>query len=116
MNWRWFAKVLCVASTLCVGAHVRAELVWLQRDGAQLQAHIGELSAPASALPPLKDAQALMAGRADTSVTIAADHYSFVSGDGDARFTALQIGSNGVLTYFQARYGRQIYAWRWLGA
>jgi hypothetical protein len=36
----------------------------------------------------------------------AADHYSFAPGEGDARFTATHPGSDGVLTYYNARFGR----------
>lgn len=84
-----------------------ADILWLQRDGEQVQVRIGEqLSTPVATLPALRDAQPVLPGGRIASVTTAADQYSFAPGEGDARFTALRAGTDGVLTYYQARHGR----------
>lgn len=88
-----------------VAAH--ADILWLQRDGEQVQAYMGKLHAPLAALPTLRDAQPALPGGRTAPVAAAADHYSFASSVGDARFTALRVGGDDVLTYFQARHGRQ---------
>ncbi|ODU60175.1 MAG: hypothetical protein ABT02_07205 [Comamonadaceae bacterium SCN 68-20] len=100
------AKVLGMAALVLGALPAHADILWLQREGDQLQARIGELSVP-GALPALRDAQPVLPGGRVAPMATAADHYSFAPGEGDARFTALRVGGNGVLTYFQARHGRQ---------
>ncbi|THF62609.1 DUF4198 domain-containing protein [Pseudothauera rhizosphaerae] len=84
----------------------QADALWLQKDGERFKVLAGELRSP-TAMPTLRDAQPLLAGGKKAELDSAPDHYVFAAGEGDSRFTALRIGSDGVLTYFQARYGRQ---------
>ena len=58
-------------------------------------------------MPALRDAQSILAGVKNAPLDSAPNHYAFAAAEGDSRFTALRVGSDGVLTYFQARYGRQ---------
>ena len=85
----------------------RADYLWLQTSDGQAQVRAGELGQPAARLPPLVEPKASLAGDKHPEVRTAADRYSFASSGGDIRFSALRVGSDGVLTYFQARHGRQ---------
>lgn len=84
----------------------QADALWLQKDGERFKVLAGELHSP-TAMPALRDAQPLLAGGKKAVLDSAPDHYAFSAGAGDSRFTALRVGSDGVLTYFQARHGRQ---------
>lgn len=100
--FRWLTvSALGMAMTV---AH--ADILWLQREGAQAKAYVGELRAPLAALPALRDAQPVLPGGRIAPLTTAVDHYAFAPGEGDARFTATRIGADSVLTYYQARHGR----------
>lgn len=81
-----------------------ADTLWLQKDGERLKVLAGELHSP-TAMPTLRDARPLLAGGQQAALDAAPDHYAFAAGAGDSRFTALRVGSDGVLTYFQARFG-----------
>lgn len=98
-------SLIFAAFTLFAGT-CRADALWLQKDGERFKVLAGELRAP-TAMPTLRDAQPLLAGGKKAVLDSAPDHYAFAAGEGDSRFTALRVGSDGVLTYFQARYGRQ---------
>jgi len=100
-------KQLAAGALFGATSVAHADILWLQREGDLVKARIGELSAPTAALPVLRNCQPLLPGGRVAPVTTLADHYTFVSGDGDTRFTALRVGSDGVLTHFQARHGRQ---------
>lgn len=97
----WAAHFLLAAS-----AH--ADYLWLQREGQTFKVQAGELQSPAKALPALTDPGLVpLEGKPTPPYEQAADHYSFASGSGDARFKATRAGADGVLTYYQARFGRQ---------
>lgn len=95
-----------VLLTLCDIVGAQADLLWLQPDGAAMKVLAGELHAP-TALSALRDAKALLPGGKTAHTVTAPDQYRFTATKGDSRFTALRVGDDGVLTYFQARYGLQ---------
>lgn len=85
----------------------QADYVWLQREGAQAAARAGELHKPLASLPALQDARTLAPDGKAASVQPQRDRFDIAkAGEGDLRFTATHAGSNGVLTYYQARFGR----------
>lgn len=85
----------------------QADYLWLQREGGQVKVFAGEVRKPQAQLPALVDAKPLLPGGRTLPMDIAADHFSFaLAGAGDARFSATRAGSDGVLTYYQARFGR----------
>lgn len=98
---------MTAVATLATALPAQADYLWLQTTGGQARVRAGELGQPAASLPALVEPKATVAGDKHPEVTIAADHYSFVPGSGDVRFSALRVGGDGVLTYFQARHGRQ---------
>lgn len=97
--------LICAAFTLFAGA-CRADALWLEKDGERFKVLAGELRSQ-SAMPTLRDVQPLLAGGKKAALDSTAEPYAFAAGEGDSRFSALRVGSDGVLTYFQARYGRQ---------
>jgi hypothetical protein len=103
-----FPLLLCVALFLASPAH--ADYLWIEQDGVTAKVRAGELSQPLTALPALSDAKVVAAaGKADKTLphSTAGDHYAFpLAENADARFTAIRAGKDGVLTYFEARFGR----------
>ncbi|MFT4195452.1 hypothetical protein [Ottowia sp.] len=100
---RWLA-----AAGLLAASFAHADYLWLQRDGAQMQVRAGELLKPVQALPALVQARPVLpGGKPAPAHEQSADRYSFAADAGDARFTAVRAGPDGVLTYFHARFGRQ---------
>ena len=101
-----FATVGLIAASL---AH--ADYLWLQPQGGEVRAYAGELHKPLGKLPALTDARALAPeGKPAPAHEPAPDHFSLakaVGSTGDLRFSATHAGSDGVLTYYQARLGRQ---------
>lgn len=94
-----------LALSLAPSAH--ADYLWLQRDGAQARAFAGELPRPLAQLPALRDAKAVAPEDQPLALETAANHFAFTPrAQGDARFTATRTGADGVLTYFQAKFGR----------
>ncbi|WP_336691835.1 hypothetical protein [Delftia acidovorans] len=100
---------LAAAATLAVPA-AHADYLWLQQDAGQARAYAGELRKPLEQLPALEDAkQVLPDGK---SLPLKADAHHFTvdagqgAGQGDVRIAATRPGANGVLTYYQARFGR----------
>ncbi|MDR2452853.1 MAG: DUF4198 domain-containing protein [Candidatus Accumulibacter sp.] len=95
-----------IALFLASTAH--ADYLWIERDGAALKVRAGELAQPLAALPALRDAKAVQPDGKSLSHTTANDHFAFSPAENaDARFSALRAGSDGVLTYFEARFGRR---------
>ncbi len=94
-----------LALSLAPSAH--ADYLWLQRDGAQARVFAGELPKPLAQLPALRDAKAVAPEDQPLAVETAANHFAFTPpAQGDARFTATRAGADGVLTFFQAKFGR----------
>lgn len=102
---KWRSMTVLAACFLFVGV-VQADALWLQKDGERFKVLAGELRSP-SAMPALRDVQPLLAGGKKAVLDSTAEPYAFAASEGDSRFSALRVGSDGVLTYFQARYGRQ---------
>lgn len=105
---RRFAPTLALlALALPLAQNASADYLWLQRDGAQAKVFAGELHKPLAQLPALSDAKPVAADGKAPSVQAAADHFAFAPADaGDLRFTATRAEADGVLTYFQAKAGR----------
>lgn len=98
--------VACAASLLLAGT-AHADYLWLQPDGGRAKVLAGELAKPLAQLPRLAEAKAVLPEGKTLPVDVAADHYAFQpAATGDQRFTAVRAGADGVLTYFQARFGR----------
>jgi hypothetical protein len=100
---------LCAALFLASPAY--ADYLWIERDAvnnnATVKVRAGELAQPLAALPALREAKVVAAEGKSPSHTTANDHYAFSpTGNTDARFSAIRAGSDGVLTYFEARFGR----------
>lgn len=95
------------ASLLVMAWPAQADYVWLQREGAQTTARAGELHKPLAALPVLQDVRGVMPDSKPTATEAQGNHFLLEAGSGgDQRFTATRAGSDGVLTYYQARFGR----------
>lgn len=131
MTTRTFAGAVIAGLSLAVFAGTaspaRADYLWLQPEGGQTRAYVGELGKPAQPLPTLTDPKVVVGkgGKADKgdktaktdksapatgapTLTPAGDHLSFAAPAGvDQRVTATQAGADGVLTYYAARFGRQ---------
>ena len=97
--------VLALSLSLAQSAH--ADYLWLQRDGAQARVFAGELPKPLAQLPALRDAKPVAPEGQPLALETAANHFAFTpAAPGDARFTATRTDADGVLTYFQAKFGR----------
>lgn len=108
MNTSLLGRLCTTAAFLFAGA-VHADYLWLQRDGGQAIVRAGELHQPLARLPALQDPHALLADGKVLPAQARADHFAVapgLAGAGDLRFTATQVGADGVLTYHQARLGR----------
>jgi hypothetical protein len=105
---RLFPATLFFLAALLLASAARADYLWIERDGTTVKVRAGELAKPLAALPALSDAKAVQAGGKSLPHTTAGDHYAFSPADAaDVRFSALRAGTDGVLTYFEARFGRR---------
>jgi len=102
------ASRFAVALAWLVLGVAHADYVWLQRDGEQMKVLAGELHKPLPHLPAMRDAHRLSAdgGSSPLPPQAAAFHLG-ATASADQRFAATLPGANGVLTYHQARFGRQ---------
>lgn len=95
-----------IVASLFAATLARADYLWIQPDGNQVKVLAGELQKPLEKLPALLDAKAVLPeGKAGTYEQ-GADHFGVPKVAGDTRFVATRAGANGVLTYYQARFGR----------
>jgi hypothetical protein len=102
---RYAAALLLAALFLAPSAH--ADYLWIERDGEQAVVRAGELDKPLATLPALRDVRAVAPDGQSLPHTETNDRYAFVlPEEADARFTAVRAGSDGVLTWFAARSGR----------
>lgn len=98
---------LAAALAMAVPGVAQADYLWLQRDGAEARVYAGEVLKPQPALPALSEPKPVLPEGKTLPFETTADHYRFTpGGEGDVRFTATRAGSDGVLTYYQARFGR----------
>lgn len=92
---------------LAVSLPARADYLWLQPEGGEARVYAGELSKPLTQWPALADAKAVLPEGKALPLETGTGHLSFRPAAGsDQRFTATRAGSDGVLTYYQARFGR----------
>ena len=100
---------LAAAATLAVPA-AHADYLWLQQDAGQARAYAGELRKPLELLPALEDAKQVLPDGKSLPLKADAHHFTVDAGQGpgqgDVRIAATRPGANGVLTYYQARFGR----------
>lgn len=96
---------LAAAATLAVPA-AHADYLWLQQDAGQARAYAGELRKPLQQLPALEDAKQVLPDGKSLPLKAEANHFTADAGQGDVRIAATRPGANGVLTYYQARFGR----------
>lgn len=96
-------------TALLLATAAQADYLWLQPAGdGSAQVRAGELHKPLAALPALRSPTAAQVRDKPLPVTTQADRFSIQApAPGDLRFSAVQPGAQGVLTYHQARLGRQ---------
>lgn len=78
----------------------------MQSDGAEVRAYVGELHKPLDKLPALLEPKAMQADGKSLPIQTAINHIVVPRPFSDLRFSATGF-DDGVLTYYQARYGRQ---------
>ena len=101
---RW---LLAAAAALALGQPAWADYVWLQREGGQAAARVGELHKPRADLSALRDARAVLPDGKTAAAEAQGGQFAMATaGGGDLRFTAARVGAEGALTYYQARFGR----------
>lgn len=100
-------RTALMAAALAAAGSAHADYVWLERDGGQWTARAGELDAPLANLPALQDARAVSSDGQAGAVQAAGNAFALPSATaGDQRFAATLAGNDGILTYYQARFGR----------
>ncbi|WP_028605459.1 hypothetical protein [Ottowia thiooxydans] len=105
MNSYQYALLASLAALMAPLAH--ADYLWLQREGPQAVVRAGELHRPLARLPDLTDPKPVSSeGKPALSHEQTEANFRFALGTGDTRFVATRASSDGVLTYFQARFGR----------
>lgn len=101
------AAWLAAAAALTASA-AHADYLWLQRDDGKAQVRAGELRKPLASLPALEEARLVLPEGKSAPLQAAGDHFEVqdAAGQEDLRVSATRPGSDGVLTYYQARFGR----------
>lgn len=84
----------------------RADYLWIQPEANGAKVFVGELRKPLESLPVLLDAKAVLPKADDVQYEQASDHFGVPKATGDMRFVATRTSTDGVLTYYQARFGR----------
>jgi hypothetical protein len=85
-----------------------ADYLWLQPEGGQLVVKAGELHKPLDTLPALQGARSVSPEGKPTALQPQAEAFVLApNSQGDQRFVAMVPGEGGLLTYYQARFGRQ---------
>lgn len=101
---RYFTGALALAGLLAA-PFAHADYLWLQTEGTHAKVYAGELRKPQDKLPALTETKVVLSnGRA---TTVADSQFSIAESKGDLRYSATRAGADGVLTYFQARHGRE---------
>ncbi len=91
---------------LVLSPYARADYVWLQRSDAGLTAQAGVLNKPDGSVA-LAETKLVQPDGKSTPVDAKLGVVAEAAPGGDVRLTAVRSGSDGVLTYFQARHGRE---------
>lgn len=102
------AAAFAVSATIGAALPAHADYLWLHTENGQTRAQVGELHKAPGALSELSDPRQVVAE--GKTVPASADAYVLGQEAGaaaDQRFSATRAGSDGVLTYYQARFGRQ---------
>ena len=104
-----FIAPLAATAALLAAAPAQADYIWLAPESGQARVQSGEVGKVRASLPTLTDARAVQAEGGSTPLDAGAQTLSLPlpAAAGDLRFTATHAGKDGVLTYYQARYGRQ---------
>ncbi|MFT3815657.1 MAG: hypothetical protein QM740_20215 [Acidovorax sp.] len=97
------AMATILGATVPLAAH--AEYVWLQRTGTELTANAGELGKPDKTVA-LTDPRMVLPDGKSSPMDAKLGVVTQAPASGDVRVTAVRAGGDGVLTYFQARLGR----------
>lgn len=103
---RLIAAALAAAG-LALSSPTWAQYVWLQQEDGMTAARVGELGKPLASMPALQDVHGVLPDGKTTPAEARGNRFVLAPGGGDVRFTATRAGSDGVLTYYQARFGRQ---------
>ncbi len=102
------AMALAVSASVGAVLPAQADYLWLQTDNGQTRAQVGELHKAPGPLSDLSEPRQVVAD--GKTVPASADPFVLAQQEGapaDQRFAATRAGSDGVLTYYQARFGRQ---------
>ena len=100
------AAWLALAAALTASA-AHADYLWLQRGDGKTQVRAGELRKPLQSLPALEEARQVLPEGKSTPLQAAGSHFDVANAaQDDVRISATRPGSDGVLTYYQARFGR----------
>lgn len=89
-----------------VATLARADYLWIQPEANGAKVFAGELRKPLESLPVLRDAKAVLPETDEVPYDKASDHFGVPKATGDMRFVATRTSTDGVLTYYQARFGR----------
>lgn len=99
--------VLATTAAAFMAPAAHADYLWLQREGAQARAYVGEVARRSAALPALKAPRATLADGKDLPLAPQAGHIDVTAPEGqDLRLTTSVVGDKGALTFYQARHGR----------
>ncbi|QMV74801.1 hypothetical protein HS961_19250 [Comamonas piscis] len=102
------AAAFAVSASIGAALPAHADYLWLQTENGQTRAQVGELHKAPGQLSELSEPRQVVAE--GKTVPASADAYVLGKEEGaaaDQRFSATRAGSDGVLTYYQARFGRQ---------
>ncbi|MNY86603.1 hypothetical protein D3C78_28110 [compost metagenome] len=103
---RWLCTGVVFTAGWLVATLARAEYLWIQPEANGAKVFVGELRKPLESLPVLLDAKAVLPKADDVPYEQASDHFGVPKATGDMRFVATRTSTDGVLTYYQARFGR----------
>lgn len=116
MNY-WITRTVALTAgclTLLAPVAVQADALWLQPHADGAQALAGTVAQPAPSLPPLQavravhgDAQPLQASVQAASIQVLRPQGRGGAAAPDLRLQARHVDPQGVLTYYQAKLGRQ---------
>lgn len=103
---RWLCTGVVFTAGWLVATLARADYLWIQPEANGAKVFAGELRKPLESLPVLLDAKAVLPKADDVPYEQASDHFGVPKATGDMRFVATRTSTDGVLTYYQARFGR----------